>query len=125
VVVAEWHDPEALYSDHVDNAVIDAMLEGAEAGETIDHDALLLPVARVLKGWSILKNAFGSAGPIPEGMSATVALRAEALRARHAELRAALEPRLERFEREHGYRPPYWQLVRLAREAKAALRGRK
>jgi hypothetical protein len=121
VVVAEWHDPEALFSDHVDNAIIDAMLEGAEAGETIEHDVLLLPIARVLKGWSMLKNAFGGVGPIPEGMSATVALRAEALRGRHARIRAELEPRLERFEREHGYRAPYWQLVRLAREAKAAL----
>ena len=28
VVVAEWRDPKALRDDHIDNAVIDVMLEG-------------------------------------------------------------------------------------------------
>ena len=31
-VVAEWRDPETLLQDRLDNAVIDAMLEGAERG---------------------------------------------------------------------------------------------
>jgi hypothetical protein len=120
VVVAEWHDPETLYADHSDNAVTDVLLEGAEAGESLDYDPWLLPVARVLKGYSVVRNWFGGVGPIPEGMSATVALRAEALRALHGRVLAELRPRLDRFERERGYRPPYWQMVRLAREAKAA-----
>src|SRR4029453_14375858 len=29
-VVAEWRDPETLFQDHADNAVIDVMLEAAE-----------------------------------------------------------------------------------------------
>ena len=31
-VVAEWCDPDTLFKDHVDNAVIDVMLEAAERG---------------------------------------------------------------------------------------------
>jgi len=37
-IVAEWRDPETLYKDHLDNAVIDVMLEGAEAGERLSYD---------------------------------------------------------------------------------------
>ena len=47
-VVAEWRDPEALFADHVDVAVIDALLEGARRGDTITHDWRMLPVARVI-----------------------------------------------------------------------------
>ena len=32
-VVAEWRDPETLWQDHVDNAVVEAMLEGADEGD--------------------------------------------------------------------------------------------
>jgi hypothetical protein len=76
-----------------------------------------LPLARLAKGWSDVLNLFGAVGPIPEGMSATVALRAEAFRARHAAMARALEPRVARFRAEHDYAPPYWRLVDIAREA--------
>src|SRR5207244_1880859 len=33
VVVAEWRDAGALMQDHIDNAAIDAMLEGAQRGD--------------------------------------------------------------------------------------------
>ena len=36
-VVAEWRDPEALFADHVDVAVIDALLEGARRGDDDLH----------------------------------------------------------------------------------------
>jgi hypothetical protein len=32
-VVAEWRDAASLFDDHIDNAVIDAMLEGADRGD--------------------------------------------------------------------------------------------
>lgn len=121
VAVAEWRDPRTLYQDHLDAAVIDAMLEGAAAGDRVDYDARMLPVARLLKAFSWLKNRWGAVGPIPEGMSATVALRVEWLRRRHARLRRALEERAAAFERREGYRPPYWALSRMASEARAAL----
>jgi hypothetical protein len=115
-VVAEWHDPEALFADHLDGAVIDAMLEGAERGDELGYDAYLLPVARAAKAWSVLLNVLGKVGPVPEGMSATTALRSEALAAAHGELRARVLEAAALFEQERGYRPPYWELVRMARE---------
>ncbi|MBK6579014.1 MAG: hypothetical protein IPG17_23060 [Sandaracinaceae bacterium] len=117
-VVAEWRDPEALFADHVDAAVIDALLEGARRGDSVVHDWRMLPMARVMKGYSALLNLFGRVGPVPEGMTATVALRVRALHELHAGIRRRVETAARAFEREHGYRTPYWELVRLAREAR-------
>jgi hypothetical protein len=116
-VVAEWRDRETLLKDHVDNAVIDALLEGAEAGEPLHYNRWLLPFARTLKAWCVVKNQFSSVGAIPEGMSATTALRVDQFTQRHDRIAAAVLARIEPFREERGYLPPYWELVRLAREA--------
>ncbi len=117
-VVAEWRDPETLFKDHVDNAVIDALLESAESGERLGHDWTRLPLARLAKGWSWVLNCFGGVGPIPEGMSATTALRVQRLKALHAGLVTGVLSRAGAFKAERGYAPPYWELVRFAREAR-------
>jgi hypothetical protein len=114
-VVAEWRDPNGLWEDHLDNAVTEAMLEDAERGAAMDHRGALLPIARGMKAYSWTLNAFGAIGPIPEGMSATVALRLQWFRARHAAIRAGLAERARAFKDRRGYAPPYWELVRLAR----------
>jgi hypothetical protein len=116
-VVAEWRDPETLFKDHVDNAVIDVMLENAEKGERLGYEWHKLPFARFAKACSVVKNWFGGVGPIPEGMSATTALRVQKLKANHAAIVASLLEKAQKFKIERGYVPPYWELVRLAREA--------
>ena len=118
-VVAEWYNPETLYKDHLDNAVIDVMLEGAELGEQLDYDWYKLAMARILKGYSFIKNLWGGVGPIPEGMSATAALRNDRFSKRHADIKARLVQLAIDFQQIHGYNPPYWELVKLARQAKA------
>lgn len=123
VVVAEWRDPETLFDDHIDNAILDAMLEGAERGDPMDYNYPMLPVARLAKAYSATLNLFGAAGPVPEGMSATTALRAEWLAARHAAVKEGVDRRVEAFRSEHGYTPPYWDLLDMAREALAELPG--
>lgn len=119
-VVAEWRNAQTLFADHLDNAVLDVMLEGAEAGDELGYDLRRLPLARLAKAYSAALNLFDAVGPIPEGMSPATGLRVEQLRARHAAIRAGLEERVEAYRSEHGRRPPYWTLVRLAREARAA-----
>ena len=74
-VIAEWRDPETLFKDHVDNAAMDALLEKANKGATIDYNIWQLPIVRVIKGYCVIKNLFGRIGMIPEGMSATKALK--------------------------------------------------
>ncbi len=118
-VVAEWRDPETLYKDHIDNAVIDVMLESAERGELLDYDWYLLPVARVMKGYSYLLNLIGVIGPVPEGMSASAALRNKWFTARHGKIKERLFKLADQFKNDNGYRPPYWELVALARKTKA------
>jgi hypothetical protein len=122
-VVAEWRDPQALYSDHVDNAVVDAMLEGAEAGERLGYSLPMLPVARLAKLYSALLNAVGRVGPVPEGLSAAGALRNRQFTRTHAAIRAQTMRLAEEFARTRRYQPPYWELVRLARQARAGLKA--
>lgn len=120
-VVAEWRNPETLFADHLHNAVTDVMLEGAEAGDEVSYDAGRLPLARLAKAYSFVLGLFGSVGPIPEGMSAAVGLRVEWMRQRHGAILEGLEARVADYREENGHRPPYWTLVRLAREAKEAV----
>ncbi len=115
-IVAEWFDPEALNKDHRDNAVTDVLLEAAERGESLGFDWWRLPLARLVKGWSVALNLAGKTGPIPAGMGPEAALRSVTYLHRHAELSARLETRAALFEQEHHYAAPYWQLVRLARD---------
>ena len=117
-VVAEWRDPDALFRDHVDNAVTDVLLETARADVPLAYDRALLPLVRLAKAWSLLLATIGLDGPIPDGMSATAALKHRALVARHAEIEARLLEAARAFEEAHGYRPPYWELVKLARQAR-------
>lgn len=119
VVVAEWRDRESLAADHVDNAVIDAMLEGAESGDELPYEWYRLPAARLAKGYSWLLNRAGGVGPIPEGMSARSALRNQAFSARQRALAEEVTKRAAAMEREQGYPPPYWALLDLARSVVA------
>jgi hypothetical protein len=122
-VVAEWRDPETLFADHVDNAVVDAMLEGAEGGEALDLPLPLLPLARAAKAYSSLLNAVGAVGPVPEGLSAAGALRNRQFSRTQRAIKERVLVRAAEFERERGYRPPYWKLIEFARNSRSELRG--
>jgi len=115
-VVAEWRDPQTLYQDHVDNAILDALQEQAERdGRRLEYDWYMLPFGRLLKAYSVVLNCFDGVGPIPEGMSAASALRNDRFSTRHARIKTQVMNLAADFERQHGYRPPYWELVKLAR----------
>lgn len=118
-VVAEWRDPETLYKDHIDNAVMDALLEKANIGTTIDYNIWQLPIVRVVKAWCWVKNQFGKPGIIPEGMSATRALKNQRFVAMHTSVKNKTTQIADDFIKQNGYRPPYWQLVKFAEAATA------
>lgn len=120
-VVAEWRDAETLHKDHIDNAVTDAMIEAAERGERLRYDWYKLPAARIVKAFCDVLNVFGIVGPIPEGMTASSALKHEFYAARHEEVVAAVRESTEQFRRERGFEPPYWDMLRMARKALNAL----
>jgi hypothetical protein len=123
VVVAEWRDPRTLFADHADNAVVDAMLEGAERGDSLDAPWFQLPAARLAKLYSSILNTFGLVGPVPEGLSAAGALRTRRFIRTHALIRYRLLSLAQEFERTHGYVPPYWELLTLARRAASEIRS--
>jgi len=83
-VVAEWRDLNTLFKAHVDDAVTDVMLDEAKPGETLPYQLSMLPVTRLAKAYSFILNLFGKVGPVPEGMSATTALRVKRFRTDHA-----------------------------------------
>ncbi|MCP4150080.1 MAG: hypothetical protein GY757_20200 [bacterium] len=116
-VIAEWRDRETLYKDHLDNAVIDAMLEGAEAGDRLTYKWYLLPIVRIMKGYSMVLNIFGGVGPVPEGMSATAALKNKEFSSRHDILKEQLIVEAKKFKEKKGYTAPYWELFKLAKSA--------
>jgi hypothetical protein len=117
-VVAEWRSPETLFKDHLDNAVLESLLEGADRGDRMQHAWYLLPFARLAKLYSVVLNALGRVGPVPEGMSATTALRHQWLVRKHAAMKDMTLTSAEDFRRREGYTPPYWELLRFARNAK-------
>ena len=117
-IVAEWRDQATLKQDHYDNAVTEVMLEGAEKGDEISYQWYLLPLARVVKAYSAVMNLFGRPGPVPEGMSATTALRSQYYDKEHEAIKEKLSLKADRFKADHGYAPPYWELVNLSRTAK-------
>jgi len=116
-VVAEWRERATLFAAHIDDAVTDVMIEQAEPRLPLPYAKAKLPLARVAKGYSAVLNFLGREGPVPEGLSATAALRVERYREDHRAIAERVLVLAEAFKREHSYAPPYWQLVRLAREA--------
>ena len=117
VVVAEWRDPGALKQDHLDNAVLDAMLEGADQGVELDYPWYKLPAVRLAKGYSWVRVLFGGHGPIPEGMSSSSALRHDAFMTRQRKLAAEVQAAADSTAASQGYPPFYWTLVDLATRA--------
>jgi hypothetical protein len=106
-----------LLDAQIDNAVIDAMLERAERGERVGHAVYLLPWVRLVKGYSAVLNVFGAIGPVPEGMSATVALRVRWLSREHARLKRRVVASVAEHRARRGYAPPYWTLLAMSRDA--------
>jgi Permuted papain-like amidase enzyme, YaeF/YiiX, C92 family len=122
-VVAEWRDPATLAKDHIDNAVMDIMLEQADKGAAVGYNHWMLPVVRVLKGWCVLLNKMGKVGKIPEGMSATQALKNQYVVDMHKAVKKETEALVDEFVKTKKYFPPYWQMVALAKQAYLKLYG--
>jgi hypothetical protein len=116
-VVAEWRDLHTLFKAHVDDVVIDVMLEEAKPAEALSYQTLLLPVTRLAKAYSFVLNLFGKVGPVPEGMSATTALRVKRFRNDHAAIASQVLASSEEFRKTNGYTPPFWALRNLAQKA--------
>lgn len=116
-VVAEWRDKDILFQDHLDNAVMDALISQANKGEKLDYNIWLLPLARVIKAYSFILNALGKEGIIPEGMDATTALKNNDFVNKFQNLKSTTTTKVERLINEKGYLPPYWDLVNIAEES--------
>jgi len=115
-VVAEWRNRETLAQDHVDNAVMDALIARANEGEELNYDPWMLPVVRVLKAYSVVLNWTGRVAIVPEGMSPVTVLKNEEFKSRFRETRRHTMKMAADFEEEMGYPPPYWELVDMANE---------
>ncbi|MGB5377767.1 YiiX/YebB-like N1pC/P60 family cysteine hydrolase [Muriicola sp.] len=113
-VVGEWRDKEILFQDHLDNAVMDALISRANRGEKLEYNRWMLPVARVVKVYSYFLNLFGKEGVIPEGMGAVTALKNTDFVDRFQKCKALTASKAKVFQEENKYLPPYWQLVRFA-----------
>ena len=93
------------------------MLERAESGKQLNYSRYLLPITRIVKLYSSLLNVFGLVGPVPEGMSATAALRNKRLTDDHNTIKARVESMAIEFKNQYEYTSPYWQLVEFTKKA--------
>ena len=116
-VVAEWRDKEILFHDHLDNAVMDALISRANKGEQLDYNLWALPLARLIKGYSLVLNAVGKDGIIPKGMGSVTALKNNDFVNRFQNCKSVTRSKVEAFKEKNGYLPPYWQLVKIAEES--------
>ena len=116
-VIAEWRAPETLLKAHIDDAVTDVMVEAAPTGQALSFNHWMLPFGRLAKGWSFLLNLAGRTGPVPEGMNATAALRVKRFRKEHSLVSQRVVQVAQQFKRDNGYTPPYWELIRLSKQA--------
>lgn len=115
-VIAEWRNMETLRKDHIDNAVMDVLLEQANAGKQIRYNFLKLPFVRIVKGYCLIQNYFGKAAIIPEGMSATQALKNQYFVNMYAGLKSKTVIAIDQFIKEHHYYPPYWQIEAMVKK---------
>jgi hypothetical protein len=115
-IVAEWRNKETLYQDHLDNAVMDALITQANNGEKLNYNIWLLPVARVIKAYSFMQTTIGKEGVIPEGMAAETALKNNYFVDKFQKCKLETELKINIFKKENGYLPPYWEMVRIAEE---------
>lgn len=113
-VVAEWRYGTNLFQAHLDDAVTESMLEAATPGAPLDYSLWKLPLARIAKAYSAVLVALGKTGPVPEGMSATTALRVSRFKTEHRLLKERLARRAQGFQVRNGYAPPYWELLKMA-----------
>jgi hypothetical protein len=118
-VVAEWRNKEILFQDHLDNAVMDALISRANNGEQLDYNIWTLPLARIIKAYSLVLNVVDKEGVIPNGMSATMALKNNAFVDRFQNCKSLTASKVDAFKEKNGYLPPYWQLVKMAEECSA------
>ena len=116
-VVAEWRNKDILFQDHLDNAVMDALISRANEGENLDYNNWLLPIARTIKAYSFFLNIIGKDGIIPEGMNAQTALKNNDFIDRFNTCKTLTEAKIKSFKEENKYLPPYWQMVRMAEES--------
>lgn len=114
-VVAEWRDMETLYKDHVDNAIVEALLDEANYGKELKYNHYLLPIVRIAKLVSVVQNIFGADGIIPEGMSAESGLRHQKYENIFIAVKQKVLDDAEEFLKKNKYRPPYWKLVGFAK----------
>ncbi|MDP3581343.1 MAG: YiiX/YebB-like N1pC/P60 family cysteine hydrolase, partial [Ignavibacteria bacterium] len=115
-VVAEWRNPETLYQDHVDNAIVEALLDEANTGKELSYDWYMLPFARMMKFYSVIQNKFGAEGSIPEGMSAESGLRHKKYENIFNSIKEKVLDDAKKFAKENHYQPPYWKLVGFAKK---------
>lgn len=114
-VISEWRDRNELLKDHIHNAVTDALLDEANKGRKLDYSFYMLPIARVIKLYSMILNLLGKEGTIPEGLSPESALKSETYKKYHSEISETVTREVEKFISQNNYTPPYWELYNISK----------
>jgi len=79
----------------------------------------MLPIARIIKLYSVILNLFGKVGTIPEGLSAESALKSESYKIYHSDISSVVNEKVKNFISVNGYTPPFWELYKISKESTA------
>ncbi len=115
--VAEWRNIERLRDERFNNAVFDALIDGADMGDRLGYALDEVPLALLVKAWSVIQGYRGLPEEIPDGMGPFDALRFRALTERiHPLLKKDVRGAADWLTKKQGFEPTYRQLVGIAKK---------
>lgn len=116
-LAGEWYNTELLYNNRLMTAATASIIHSKKKGDFINP--LLLPLYRIVKGYSMFIGQFGLKEPIPEGVTAQAQLVYNALAKEQKNLVAKLESQLAIYEINQNHRATYLKMLQKADEINA------
>jgi hypothetical protein len=110
VEVFEVRDQSSLIRGRIKEFSIRALIKMLRENEIEDQNIFLLPVARLIKLYSIILENFDKEGPIPAGMPADEALKLWILNKEYGKIHSEVEKFVRDFKDNNGRFPNYREM---------------
>lgn len=113
-IAGEWHNSQLLYDSRLLTAATSTIISSYTKSEFINP--FLLPVYRIIKGYSMFIGNFGFKEPIPSGITAQTQLVYDALSKKQNKLVAKLEVELTKYESDQNHKATYLKILQQSDE---------
>lgn len=116
-VAGEWYNSQLLYDRRLITAATSSIIRFDKKTSFINP--ILLPIYRLVKGYSILIDQLGFEAPIPSGITAQTQLVYDILAKKQNKLVEQLEVELSKYENDQNHKATYLKILQKADEIKA------